>query len=203
MPSGKRSGAAQDWRTAQRHPLKQTGPEPVLAEVRRWRALHAEPSDWATAVAYLEKRTAHMPYPALPSAGWPMGDGAVESANKLGGAARLKGRAMHWARPHVDAMLALRNIVCRNRWEEAGPQIAMTLRQQAQQRRTATRVEAAPPAPTTTHGITEPQCARTHPPAAAATPGEPWRPPAHHPWRHRPIGRARFRPPAQPTNAKP
>ena len=28
---------------------------------------------------------------------------------------------MHWARSHVDPMLALRNIVCNDRWEEAWP----------------------------------------------------------------------------------
>ncbi len=218
------SNEAQDWLVAQLHQLKHTGPEPVLAEVRRLMALHADPPDWATDMAYLEKRTAHMQYPAFQAAGWPIGDGAVESANKLVVEARLKGSGMHWARPHVDPMLALRNIVCSDRWDEAWPQIAMTLRQQAQQqrsprhqqRRTAPRVQTAPPAqplpaaqpaplpaPATTHGTTEPQCAQVHPPAAAAAPGEPWRPPANHPWRHMPVGRARFRPPTKPTNAKP
>lgn len=202
---------------AQLHQLKHTGPEPVLAEVRRLMALHADPPDWATDVAYLEKRAAHMQYPAFRAAGWPIGDGAVESANKLVVEARLKGSGMHWARPHVDPMLALRNVVCSDRWDEAWPQIVLTLRQQAQQRRstrhqqrrTATRVQTAPPAqalraPATTHGTTtEPLCAQLHPTAAAAAPGEPWRPPANHPWRHMPVGRARFKPAAKPTNAKP
>lgn len=209
------SREAQDWLTAQLHQLKHVGSEAVLAEVRRLVALHADPPDWGTDVAYLEKRAPHMQYPAFQAAGWPIGDGAVESANKLVVEARLKGSGMHWARPHVDPMLALRNIVCSDRWDEAWSQIATTLRQQAQQRRTtrhqqrhtAPRVEATPPAPpqtpATTHGITELQGARVQPLAAAATPGEPWRPPANHPWRHMPVGRARFKPPAQPTNAKP
>jgi len=210
------SREAQDWLTAQLHQLKHAGPEAVLAEVRRLVALHADPPDWATDVAYLEKREAHMQYPAFRAAGWPIGDGAVESANKLVVEARLKGSGMHWARPHVDSMLALRNIVCSDRWEEAWPQIAATLRQQAQQRRTATRVQTvapaqplpaaqpAPlPAPATTHGTTEPQRAPAPIAAASAAPGKPWRPPPNHPWRHMPVGRARFRPPVKPTNAKP
>ena len=104
---GDGSREAQDWLTAQLHQLKHTGPEPVLAEVRRLVALHADPPDWATDVAYLEKRAAHMQYPAFQAAGWPIGDGAVESANKLVVEARLKGSGMHWARPHVDPMLGL------------------------------------------------------------------------------------------------
>ncbi len=33
--------------------------------------------------------------------------------------ALLKGSGMHWARPHVDPMLALRNIASNDRWDEA------------------------------------------------------------------------------------
>ena len=43
------------------------------------------------------------------------------------------------ARPHVDPMLALRNVVCNDRWEEAWPQIAEELRRQTMQRRTQRR----------------------------------------------------------------
>ena len=50
---------------------------------------------------------------------------------------------MHWARPHVDPMLALRNIVCSDRWDEAWPQIMQTLRQQARQQRRARDVKNA------------------------------------------------------------
>ena len=77
-----------------------------------------------------------MRYPEFLAAGWPIGDGAVESANKLVVEERLKGSGMHWSRTQVNPMLALRNIVCHDRWDEAWPQIVQTLRQQAQQRRT-------------------------------------------------------------------
>jgi hypothetical protein len=210
------SREAQDWLVAQLHQLKHTGPEPVLTEVRRLVALYAEPPDWATDLAYLEKREAHMQYPAFRAAGWPIGDGAVESANKLVVEARLKGSGMHWARPHVDPMLALRNIVCSDRWDEAWPQIVVTLRQQTQQRRQARHQQrrsaaaqasappqpvalSSPPAPPTTMpGSPGPQ----RKPNSLAAPAEPWRPPANHPWRHMPVGRARFRSPLKQADAK-
>ena len=110
-----------------------------VAEVARLVAAQPETPDLAGHLAYLAKRTAHMQYPTFLAAGWPIGDGAVESGNKLVVEARLKGSGMHWARPHVDPMLALRNIVCSDRWDEAWPQIVRTLRQQTQQRRAARR----------------------------------------------------------------
>ena len=206
------SHEAHDWLTEQLQQLKQRGPEPVLAEVRRLVTQPTEPPDWASNLAYLEKRVAQMQYPAFRAAGWPIGDGVVESANKLLVEARLKGSGMHWARPHVDPLLALRTIVCSDRWDEAWPQIVTTLRQQAQQRRsarhqqrrTATRVQTAPPpAPAITHPTPEAPGTPTQLIASAVTPGEPRRPPANHPWRHMPVGRARFRPPPKPPSAKP
>jgi hypothetical protein len=54
-----------------------------------------------------------MQYPTFQTQGWPIGSGSVESVNKLVVEARLKGAGMHWSRPQVNPMLALRNIVCR------------------------------------------------------------------------------------------
>jgi hypothetical protein len=45
-------------------------------------------------LAYLHKREAHMHYPSYQEAGWPIGSGSVESANKLVVEARLKGAGM-------------------------------------------------------------------------------------------------------------
>ena len=86
-----------------------------VCEVARLVAAQPAAPDLAGHLAYLAKRTAHMQYPTFLAAGWPIGDGAVESGNKLVVEARLKGSGMHWARPHVDPMLALRNIVCSDR----------------------------------------------------------------------------------------
>jgi hypothetical protein len=90
-------------------------------------------------IGYLEKRYAQMRYAQFITAGYPIGSGMVESGNKLVVEARLKGAGMHWARRQVNPMLALRNVTCSDRWEEAWPQICrqlrLTSRQRSQQRR--------------------------------------------------------------------
>jgi hypothetical protein len=209
---GEGSREAQSWLKTQLHELKHTGPGQVVAEVQRLVAAQPESADAATHLAYLEKRTAHMQYPTFLAAGWPIGDGAVESGNKLVVEARLKGSGMHWARPHVDPMLALRNIVCSDRWDETWPQIVSTLRQQVQQRhaeqrqqRRTTRRSAAiqPTVPLPSAALPPPPAPKPSAPLTQTQPNQPWCPPANHPWRRMPIGRARFRPPIKHAAAKP
>jgi hypothetical protein len=208
---GEGSAPAQSWLAEQLHQLKHTGPNGVLSEVRRLIATQPEQPTLSKELAYLEKRAAHMDYPAFRAAGWPIGDGAVESANKLVVEARLKGSGMHWARAHVDPMLALRNIVCSDRWEEAWPQIVSTLRQQEQQRRTARRHQrqattTPPPDPLPVSATPQPVLATPCPtsqPAKPSGPAAPRRPADNHPWRRMPIGRARLEPAGKNANAKP
>lgn len=57
-------------------------------------------------------------YPGLRAAEWPIGTGAVESANELVVEERMKGPGMHWGEAHVDSMLALRNAECSRRWDQ-------------------------------------------------------------------------------------
>lgn len=218
---GEGSGAAQAWLRTQLHALKHSGPEAVVAEVAHLVATQPNSPGLATHLAYLEKRQAHMHYPTFLAAGWPIGDGAVESANKLVVEARLKGSGMHWARSHVDPMLALRNIVCNDRWDEAWPQIVKTLRQQAHQRRisrrlsrraargsTATETTAPappispPPAPISSAPISLLSPVQPSTPDTPTPLHQPWRPPANHPWRHMPVGKARFKPITKTGNAK-
>ncbi|WP_220210727.1 hypothetical protein [Reticulibacter mediterranei] len=59
-----------------------------------------------------------MQYPRFRRDGWPIGSGMVESANKNIVEARLKGPGMHWQGNYVNPMLALRNAVCNDRWQE-------------------------------------------------------------------------------------
>jgi len=162
-------------------------------------------------LTYVEKRQKHMDYARFQALGYPIGSGSVESANKLVVEARMKGAGMHWARPHVDPMVALRNIAYSDRWEEAWPQIARQLRRQAAQRRAehrqkrrtrcdelpaltevATVAEKTDSAPTTTETPTTspslPTSIASSPPATKT----PWRPAANHPWRLDRIGKARY-----------
>ena len=140
---GESTEACRDWLGKTLHELKHGSADTVLDTLRE---MHAEVSTpeaehsaarqtLDTSLAYLEKRRAQMDYAHFQAAGYPIGSGSVESANKLVVEARLKGAGMHWARPHVDPMLALRNIACSDRWAEAWPQIARQRCHAEQQRR--------------------------------------------------------------------
>jgi hypothetical protein len=112
------SALGPQWLEEELHRLKHEGPGQVLAQLRMWQAQHPSVTLLGEKLAYLEKRAAHMQYPSYQAAGWPIGSGMVESANKLVVEARLKGAGMHWSRPHVNPMLVLRNAVCNQRWRE-------------------------------------------------------------------------------------
>jgi len=209
---GEGTATTDTWFTQQLHDLKHDGPTPVLAEIHHLAADHPDLTRLAEPVAYLDKRKDQMQYPVFQAAGWPIGDGAVESANKLVVEARLKGSGMHWARPHVDPMLALRNLACNDRWDEGWAQIVAELRRQTrlrsmtrcQQRRA--RCEAQPvlsrqTAPASSDVVPQTEAALASAPVPAPPakpmpdqPKEPRRPAPDHPWRPSPIGRARYQP---------
>jgi hypothetical protein len=214
---GEGSTEAQAWLATQMHQLKHAGPATVLTEVCQLVATHPDQANLGKELAYLEKRTALMQYPQFQDAGWPIGDGAVESANKLVVEARLKGSGMHWAPDHVNPMVALRNIACNDRWDEAWPQIVGILRQQEQKRRAERRHQrhrlVAQPAVIPTQAAvpvsaienTSKEILPPRPkskPKQHATPGEPRRPAANHPWRRMPVGRARYAPTTKQVDAK-
>lgn len=203
---GEGTAATETWFTQQLHRLKHDGPAAVLAEVRQLAEAHADWPEVIEPVAYLEKREAHMQYPTFQAAGWPIGDGAVESGNKLVVEARLKGSGMHWARRHVDPLLALRNLACNDRWEEGWNHIVGELRRQTRQRSheqrqkrrarceaDALRLHPIDPQPTLVQpSATKPAPTSANRPASAAQPKsdkpkEAQRPAANHPWRTQPA----------------
>lgn len=137
-----------------RHALKHEGPAAVLPQLRAAVATQPDNAALAGSLAYLETREAQLQYPQFVAAGWPIGSGMVESANKLVVEDRLKGAGMHWADANVNGLLALRNAVCNDRWEECWTTIEreqrghVAARRQARCRtRAAVRVVAAPVAP--------------------------------------------------------
>ncbi len=105
------------WVEGVLHRLKHEGPARVLRHLR-WLAARYPGETIQTDLAYLEKREGHMQYPSYQAAGWPIGSGSVESANKLVVEARLKGAGMRWQGYNVNPMLVLRNAVCNRRWHE-------------------------------------------------------------------------------------
>lgn len=214
---GEGTAEALSWLKLQLHRLKQDGPCGVLAELRALTEAHAGMALLGENLAYLEKREAHLQYPRYQLQGLPIGSGAVESGNKLVVQARLKGAGMHWAQSHVNPMLALRNVVCSDRWAEAWPQVATSLRRQvAQQRRVCQRSHCAtvpippetalpsvaPDAPVAPLPLPSDAVIQPTPSAVAAGPKQPHRPAPDHPWRHSPIGRARYKPREPKPHAK-
>jgi hypothetical protein len=191
---GEHTPALQAWLAEPCQRLKQEGGPALLPALQAWSERQPHAAARREALAYLDKRQAHMAYPDFRAAGWPIGSGAVESANKLVVEARLKGSGMHWARAHVNPMLALRNIVCSDRWDEAWAQIAHERRRQAWQcRKRHARPSAAlssVPVPTPP----SPQPATLPPvesePVTTMSTTRTNRPAPDHPWRKFRYGRA-------------
>lgn len=94
---------------------------------------------------YLTERLPQLAYAEFQAAGYPIGSGAVESANKRVVEARLKGGGMHWRVDHANAVLALRGILCSQRWDACWDPIVDHRRRQ----RRRPVVETAAPGPST------------------------------------------------------
>jgi len=213
------AGTAQtsEWLGVQLKELKHGDPEKVLNGLRGLRdgllAREGGQGDGGAlklvtgSLEYLEKRRDQIRYAEFMAAGLPIGSGAVESGNKLVVEFRLKGSGMHWAREHVNPMVALRNVVCSDRWDEAWAQIVERLRQEAKERAEQRRIERAAAEAAALEPDVQPLVAvepieKTAPvaiavaePAPIPGPNKPagshHRPAANHPWRRMPIGRAR------------
>jgi hypothetical protein len=134
------------WLPTQLHRLKHAGPEALLAD------LHAQVARTPEAtlglqehLAYLDKRVAQLQYSSFQADGWPIGSGVVESANKLVVEARLKGAGMHWARTNVNPLLALRNAVCNDRWDQTWATSSADLRLHPRPRCPRPLVAPSPP----------------------------------------------------------
>ena len=171
------------------HDLKQVGPDAVLARLRQLVEQQAEAGELPKLLAYLEKRAGQMQYAHFRTAGWPIGSGSGESANKLVVEARLKGAGMHWAEQNVNPLLALRNAVCNDRWVEVWGQIEAEQRRQVRARRAERhRQRMAPPPPVPACRAERRGVAQAVAPSPAPQPAGPerapaGRPAADHPWR--------------------
>lgn len=132
---GEGTPAMKQWVGDRLHQLKHEGPTELLTELRTLQKEHPDEKVISGNLAYLEKREKQMQYPHFQAQGWPIGSGIVESGNKLVVEVRLKGAGMHWADFNVNSMLALRNILCSDRWNEEWPKVADRLRQQKNQNR--------------------------------------------------------------------
>jgi hypothetical protein len=199
---------AQAWLEQRLHQLKHEGPTQLLSELEDLHLQQPNLTILAENLAYLRKREAQMDYPTFQRLGLPIGSGIVESAHKVVVEARLKGAGMHWAPEHLNPMVALRNLVCNDRWEEDWPKIVAQLRLQAAQRRQRLRDQRAsqkqpqglPLSPVKPPVLPSPPAPEPSP--ASPNSSGPYRPAPNHPWRRSPIGRARFQPSSPLTFSK-
>ena len=199
---GEGSAEFRRWFDTQRHQLRHGEEAAVLAELRRL----AEQAPTSQALLeeklqYLTKRREMIRYAEFVAAGYPIGSGSVESANKVVIQARLKQAGMHWASAHVNPMAALRNVACNERWTEAWPQIAAQLRQERLSQRLQKHL---PPLPTLP-AIKADESKRKNTPLPAGSPAiessgkeqkarqQGSRPAPDHPWRKFSFGKGRFR----------
>lgn len=133
---GEHTPESKTWLNEHLHRLKHEGPDGLLCEFQALQQQHPDSQAICGNFAYLEKRKEQIQYPRFQAQGWPIGSSIVESGNKLVVEARLKGSGMHWAEECVNPMLAIRNIICSDRWKEEWPKIEARLRQQTRQRKT-------------------------------------------------------------------
>jgi hypothetical protein len=199
------------WLDQQLHELKHGEPDAVLAALQALPAVTVAGPDGPRcprdeALGYLSKRRAQIAYGTFQAAGYPIGSGAVESANKLVVEARLKGSGMHWARPNVNPMLALRSALCSDRWDESWGVIRAEQQRQAAERRAqrcaakrAAEPVPLPPPPAGAAGPTERNApARRRVARLSLGRMRNGRPTADHPWRKSGLRRyAAHTPPAR------
>lgn len=217
---GEGTPAFMQWSASELHTLKHDQPETVIAGLQRLRDSMTEVNaagDVArattdTSITYLQKRIEQMRYAHFVAQGYPIGSGMVESAHTVVIEARLKGAGMHWAPTHANQMGALRAMLRSERWHDEWPRICDRLRLQVREKRREARrlrlaaaatadAKEAPSEPAS--AVTQPSVTRPDSgvPAreivAEKKTGVPTRPAANHPWRHSPVGRARYQPAEQ------
>jgi hypothetical protein len=204
-------GTAQtsEWVGRQLHALRHGEAEHVLDALRcllvtpleKGATEHEARQAVMGSLTYLEKRQEQLRYAAFHAQGYPIGSGVVESANKLVVEARLKGAGMHWSRPHVNPMVALRTLECNGRWDEGWREMRRWQRAHQQtraaERRKGPQTPAAPIAAASFQGRTPLSGASsvtqigTAPTPQRQPPLSPRRPPPTHPWRRISINSAR------------
>jgi hypothetical protein len=150
------------WWEAQKQVLHETGPSAVMHALTELAEQAQDPDAYSKQIGYLAPRAAQMAYPTFRAAGWPIGSGIVESGNKVVVQRRLKGAGMRWAVAHVNPLLALRNGLCSDRWDETIRAVLRGRRAEvalAQAARRARRPGAPVPPPPVCEATSEPPAA--------------------------------------------
>ena len=174
---GAGTAEASEWLGVQAHALRHGQEETVLATLAALGATPGDAGDLAMAThRYLASRRDMIHYADFVRAGYPIGSGCVESANKTVVEARLKGAGMHWSRANVTPMLELRTMLRNGRWADRWPTIWAGLPERVPP---PSRLAPAPDAP---HPVTAAPPVPTRRPPTIVN-GKPTK---DHPWRRFP-----------------
>jgi hypothetical protein len=198
---GEHTPESQAWLGERLHCLKQEGPDKLLLECHNLQQQHPDAQAISGNLAYLEKRKDQMQYPLFQSQGWPIGSGIVESGNKLVVEARLKGSGMHWAEKHVNSMLALRNIICSDRWKSEWPKIEARLRRQTSLRRSQvhrSHIRISPTVPSRSAPKLDDKLVQSL--SAQLESQKLPKKPKENPWKKLKVGKALYQPSTSPKN---
>lgn len=212
---GAESEAFKTWFEAQCHLMKHSNGDSLLEELQSLQK-QAQANNTKEvleqvqrSLSYLSERKPMLRYAHFRELGYPIGSGATESANKVVVEERLKGAGMHWASPHLNPMLALRNLSANLRWESGwqGINIEWSRQKQAQRQarglaRKVARLEALAELEQQPAGETRVETvvsiaiseAKTVEPLSESAAGTkvPYKPAPGHPWRKLAIGRAKY-----------
>ncbi len=180
----------QTWFRQASHTLKHASPQKTLTKLEKLRPQTDQQEALEVldgSLIYLRKRKPMLNYVDFVTQGYPIGSGCVESGHKVVVQSRMKQAGMRWAETNVDPMLALRNLICNDRWTEGWTQIVAYRQQQQrekyQQQHDPTLHTPAPASPEKpTEPISPPLLTKSTKPAKP-TLKKPYRPSADHPWR--------------------
>jgi hypothetical protein len=124
---GERADEFKAWFEQSTHQLKHKPPQRTFGELAllRNKADTDEKRDAIDAAHYyLKQREQTIDYPYFRARQLPLGSGSVESSHKQVVQSRMKQAGMRWAKPNIEPLLALRNLVCNGRWEEGWNKVA-------------------------------------------------------------------------------
>ena len=187
---GEGSDAFKSWFERCAHQLKHQPPQRTLAELSllQPKAKGDEQADVLdNARFYLQRRLEMIDYPFFQQRGYPIGSGSVESAHKQVVQRRFKQAGMRWAPQNVNPLLALRDLLCNDRWSEGWDDIVTFQLQQQRQKRCQRALANQPtPSPPITFSALEAvgllpsaDAPEDQPPSQV----KPKRDPKDHPWR--------------------
>jgi hypothetical protein len=113
---GERSPQVAPWVEAAKEGLAGGKVEELLTQ---WRDLQAQDSEgFAKELNYFTNQRQRMKYDEYRAAGYPIGSGAVESANRHVVGVRVKQAGMRWLEPGIKGVLALRALLRSQRWSQ-------------------------------------------------------------------------------------